>query len=127
MTRYMDDSTTDKISSEFATRLARLQPHHKLQAIVMLQTQASPEKPARRLTRSERQAMIQAMRNAAEPVLVDIDSILEQHDGKRLAQTISAVGTVPIETTPAGVHALAASEYVKAILEDQPISWLAKP
>ena len=36
----------------------------------------------------------------------------------------SALGTIAVETTVAGINELAASDHVQAILEDQPISVL---
>jgi hypothetical protein len=45
----------------------------------------------------------------------------------RKATIKNALGSIPVETTARGIAALAASEHVKAILEDQPISLLAKP
>ena len=123
----MDDIKTDKISPEFAARLASLGAQHKLRAIVMLHPQTTSQESTRRLTRAERQAVIKTMRQAIAPTLDEIDRLLVQHDGKRLAQTVSAVGTIPIETTPAGVYALAALTCVKAILEDQRITLLSDP
>jgi hypothetical protein len=57
--------------------------------------------------------------------LGEIDGILERFDGKRSAD-VNALGSIPAETTARGIAALAASEHVKAILEDQPISLLAR-
>jgi hypothetical protein len=79
---------------------------------------------ARRPSRVSRQATIAIIRQSAEPALLEIDRILERFDGQRLAASADALGCVPIETTAAGITALAASEHVKAILEDQPISLL---
>jgi hypothetical protein len=61
-------------------------------------------------------------RKSAEAALPDIDGILKRFNGKRLATSPDALGCIPVETTAAGITALAASERVKAILEDQPIS-----
>ncbi|ETW99226.1 MAG: hypothetical protein ETSY1_15825 [Candidatus Entotheonella factor] len=125
MKRHPDDAQEGKLSPEFAARLARLKPEHKLRAIVMIDACAAPEKPARRPTRAERQATLQAMRDAAAPALGEIDSILKRHDGKRLSEQVSAVGSIAIEATPAGIHDLTTSEYVKSILEDQPMASLS--
>jgi hypothetical protein len=78
--------------------------------------------PAYARTRGNRQATIKAMRKSGEQALPDIDRILARFDGKRLAAKPDALGSIPVETTAAGVIALAASEHVKAILEDQAIS-----
>jgi len=125
MTHRKDDPQKAKISPEFSARLARLGPRQKIRAIVMLRTDIAGEASTRRQSRAERQAVIEAIRKSAEPALVDIDGILERFDGKRLATNVDALGCIPVETTAAGITALAASDHVKAILEDQPISLLA--
>ncbi len=48
-----------------------------------------------------------------EPVLAEVDKILERHNGRRLADEVDALGSVSVETTVAGIPALAASDYVK--------------
>ena len=65
---------------------------------------------------------MEASRKSAERALTDIDAILKRHDGRRLARRPNALGSVPVETTAAGIKALASSRWVQAILEDQPIS-----
>jgi hypothetical protein len=61
------------------------------------------------------------MRKASEAAIKDIDNILSQVDGERLAEP-NALGTVPVEAPPSGILALAASDSVAAVLEDQAIS-----
>jgi pimeloyl-ACP methyl ester carboxylesterase len=124
---HNDDFHQAKIGAEFAARLARRKPQQKVRAIVLLGTDVAGETPARRQSRAEQQTLIEARRKSAEPALIEIDKTLARHDGKRLATSISTLGTVPLETTAAGIKALATSQYVKAILEDQAISLLAKP
>ena len=51
----------------------------------------------------------------------DIDEILKKHDGRRLARRPDALGSLPVETTAAGIRALARSRWVQAVFEDQPI------
>lgn len=114
-----------KISRAFATRLNRLGPRQKVQAIVMLRTGDARVATTQRRSRSNRQAAIEAMRKSAQQALVEIDTILERFSGRRLAHNPDALGSIPVETTAAGISALAESPYVKAILEDQPISLLA--
>ena len=83
------------------------------------------EKPGtRRDKRHHRQKMIESIRNSAQPALTDIDQILKRFHGKRLAGEPDALGCIPIETTAAGISALAESDYIKTILEDQPVSLL---
>jgi hypothetical protein len=115
-----------KISREFSARLSHLKPQQKIHAIVMLETKDAGLVPTQPRSRAHRQAILEAIHHSAEPALKEIDSILEGFDGKRLAE-IDALGCIPVETTAAGLAALAASKHVKAILEDQPISLLTEP
>ena len=78
---------------------------------------SSLEKPPR--TRAERQELAQAVRALTESALPEIDLILAPTAGKRLSDRPNALGAIPVETTPEGIHALAASSRVKTILEDQ--------
>src|SRR5712692_1091702 len=115
-----------KVSREFAARLDQLRPQQKVRAIVLLRTKDAGTAATQRRSRTNRQATIEAVRQSAEQALGEIDSILERFDGRRLAD-VNALGSLPVETTARGIAALAASEHVKAILEDQPISLLARP
>lgn len=121
VTRKKDESPENKISPQFAARLKHFGPTDKVRAIVLLHTGDVDAAPCKRQTGSERQATIEAMRSAAEQALDDVDGILAQFDGQRLAESPDALGSVPVETTSAGITALASSERVRAILEDQSI------
>jgi len=112
-----------KISSQFNVRLGRLGPKQKVRAIVLLRM-PNLESSTGQSSRPQRKAMLEKVRQAAASALPFIDEILERYDGKRLADSVNALGSIPVETTAAGIRALAASEYVKAVLEDQPISSL---
>ncbi|MBI3988994.1 MAG: hypothetical protein HY347_05195 [candidate division NC10 bacterium] len=127
MTRGNEDPRKDKISPAFKARLDRLGPRQKVRVIVMLRTKDAGKAPGRRRSREDRQAAIEVIRKSAEQALIDIDKILERFDGRRLATSPDALGSIPVETTAAGITALATSEHVKAILEDQPISLLPRP
>ena len=111
----------NKISPEFAARLDHLGLHQKVRAMVLLRANGTAKSSAQRPSRAERQATIEAMRTSAEQALGDIDELLERFGGKRLSERPNALGSIPVETTAAGINALAASEWVKAILEDQAI------
>jgi hypothetical protein len=112
-----------KLSTEFSARLAKARSKEKVRAVVMLVGPDTPAQPAgARPTREARQATIAAVRSSAEKALEDIDRLLERYGGRRLSEEPTALGTVAIESTPAGISALARSEHVKAILEDQAIS-----
>lgn len=121
MTYRKNKSQKNKISSEFAARLNILEPKQKVRAIVLLRAQNAGKLTAQRQSRAERQAAIEAMRKSAKQALGDVDDILERFGGQRLAQIPDALGSIPVETTVAGINALAASEWVKAIIEDQAI------
>jgi hypothetical protein len=88
---------------------------------VLLRTGQTSSRSGKRQSRSEREAAVKAARKSAERALPDIDSILKRHDGRRLARRPNALGSMPVETTAAGIKALASSRWVKAIVEDQPI------
>ena len=66
-------------------------------------------------------AVAPSVRQAGSAALDSIDKILAGHDGKRLANGAGSLGTVPVETTAEGIRALAESDQVKAILEDQKV------
>ena len=110
-----------KISSEFSARLARLGPGDKVHAFVLLRTGTTGSRSSKRQNRSEREAAVKAAKKSAERALTDIDKILKRHDGRRLARRPNALGSMPVETTAAGIKALARSRSVQAVLEDQPI------
>lgn len=110
-----------KISREFDSRLQALPPEGKVRALLLLATGVRTAARSRRLSRKERRATADSMRQAGVAVLDSIDEILAGHDGKRLADGAGSLGTVPVETTVAGIRALAESDRVKAILEDQKI------
>lgn len=122
MTDGKGNSKKLKISSEFEARLSRLEPEEKIRAIVVLETKGTDGTPTRRQSRASRQLAIEANRKAAEPALADIDDILGKFDGKRLAPNVDALGSIPVETTAAGISALSESSHVKTIFEDQSIS-----
>jgi hypothetical protein len=111
-----------KISPEFGARLARLQPQQKVRAIVLLCTDDIRAPVAKRESRIDRKATIERIRQSAETALPVIDQILDRFGGRRLTHQVNALGSIPVETTSAGISALVASEHVKAILEDQPLS-----
>lgn len=114
-----------KISREFAARLGHLKSGQKVRVVVLLQPQRTGSALGQSRSQRARQEAITIVRQSSERALDAIDRILERFDGKRLADA-NALGSVLVETTPAGISALASSDYVRAILEDQPISLLAR-
>lgn len=127
MTEAGKYTPSEKIGPRFAETLGHLRPGQKVRAIVLLCSHNPAGRLGRRGAPRHRQAMIDAVRQASGPALQEIDKILERYKGTRLATHADVLGSIPVETTPAGVSALASSEHVKAILEDQPISLLSLP
>jgi hypothetical protein len=106
---------TAKISEPFGARLRRRSADKKVRAILILKTPAGVQGQTR-------QQKVQAIRESATPAIADIDDILNRNGGRRLAKRPNALGHLPVETTVAGLRALAASDHVRAIIEDQPVS-----
>ncbi len=113
------------ISREFATRLNRVDAKKKIRAIVMLRTDngASSTRP----TRQQRKGFVRKARKTAGAALPSIDRILKRHHGKRLSEDVGPLGNIVVEAPPDGIRALAASEHVKAVLEDQSIFQVPTP
>ena len=115
-------SNNSKISPEFSARLKQVGPQQKVRAVVFLNNNENPQSAGRRQSRVQREAMINQKRQSAEPALKVIDGILDRYDGKRLTENVNALGSISVETTVAGITALADTKHVKTILEDQSIS-----
>jgi hypothetical protein len=116
-----------KISTEFARRLARLAPDAMARAIVLLDTGPAPAAAAGRPSKAERKAIAEAIQTAAAPALAEVDRLLERSGGRRLAPGPDLFGSIPVEAPASALLALAGSEHVRAILEDQPLSLLRDP
>jgi hypothetical protein len=114
-------SEKKKISPEFAARLEHLGPREEVRAIVLVRTGGAQGPTAASQSREGRKAAAEATQRSAEQALDEIDGILARFHGERLARHPDALGSLPVETTAAGIRALASSRWVKAILEDQPI------
>jgi sorbitol-specific phosphotransferase system component IIA len=110
-----------KISPELATRLTHLEPQQKVRVIVLLQVQNAENSREKRPSRAERQAAIEAVRELAEQALKNINGIIKRFDGQKLAEHPDLLGSIPVEITANGVNALAKSDAVRAVIEDQPI------
>jgi len=92
-------------------------------AVVLLNTtKSSGVDDRKRPDHSRRQAAIDALRRSASMALVDIDEILARFGGRRLSDAPTALGTIIVETNAEGIAALAKSEHVKAVMQDQPVS-----
>ena len=118
------NSSSLKLSKEFAGRLASLPPSEKLHAVVLLEGKPDGQRTSSRQTRDQRRAALDARRQTARSALVEVDHILKECGGRRLDGDVSALGTVAVEATPAGIRALASLKDVKSVLEDQKVSLL---
>jgi hypothetical protein len=114
-------SEKPKISPGFSARLKRLGPREKVQAIVLLRVGDAGERAAKRQGPAEREAAVEAMRSSARQALAQLDDVLDRFDGQRFADEPDALGSISIEATVAGIETLASFDWVKAIIEDQPI------
>lgn len=110
----------NKISSEFACRLNNLAPQQKVYIIVFLKLE-NLDKPMSRQSRIERKAAMEGIRNSANQALGYIHKIIQDFGGKQLADNPDALGSIPVEISAAGVEALAESDAVKAVVEEQEI------
>ena len=111
-----------KISSQFRARLASLGPHQMVRAVILPCTHGPNEAKGKRLSRAEREKVIAARREATERALPEIERVLQTHGGQRISGHTDALGSILVETTAVGILALADTDNVKAVLEDQPIS-----
>lgn len=98
-----------------------MRPKEKVQAVVLLRTGQARGSSGRRQSREERAATVEAMRRSSERALDEVDNILSNYSGERLAARPDALGSIPVETTAAGIGALASSRWVQAILDDQEV------
>lgn len=116
-----DAPNPKKVSPEFAARLSNLESQQKVRVIVLLQVQDSQSLTNKRQSLKERQAAIKAVRESAEQALGNIVGIIQNFDGRSLTEHPDLFGSILLEITVAGVNALAESEAVKAVMEDQSI------
>ena len=111
-----------KISREFGNRLAGMPPEEKVQAVVVLERNSAKRPTSRRQDRAERALAIEAVKKSAGTALAQMDKTLKEFGGRRLQADLTALGTITVEATPAGIKALALSKGVRAVLEDQRMS-----
>ncbi|NLE44898.1 MAG: hypothetical protein GX620_09270 [Chloroflexi bacterium] len=108
-----------KISPTFSARLNEMGSRERVRAIVLLGTPDIAGEKAARQTRRQRREAVKAVQESAERALSELDEVLARYGGSRLSERPDALGAMPVETTPAGVRALARSRQVRAIMEDQ--------
>ena len=115
-----------KISQEFATRLEHRKSNELLRAVVMLETATPTRGRGRRALRTQRKKLTEAMQHSVDAAAGDIAEILKKFGGRRLEHQLDTLGSLAVETTPAGIKALSECPRVRAILEDQSISLISK-
>lgn len=124
MTSASTSDYRNKISPAFAARLAKLKPGQNIRAIVLpvIPTESDSDetmaRPARRKTAAEITAEIVAA------AFQSVDQQLASTGGRRLTDTPNRLGFIHIEASAASIHALAAQEWVNAIIEDQSLRQL---
>ena len=116
----INDSSKPKISPEFAARLNGYPPTAKVRVIVLLKS-ANQQNNSHRQTRQERKAAIKAMQDSVDRSWQTVDRLIEEYKGKKITSKPDAFGSIAIEITPPGIKALALSDAVKAIIENQKI------
>lgn len=109
------------MSREFVAKLNRLSSKQKVRAMVLLQPAANGTVLTQPPSRQGRKAAIEKVRQAVRSSLPAIDQILATYNGQRLSEDVDAVGSITVESTAEGIKALADSDHVKAIFEDQAI------
>ena len=120
MARRDERKQEDKISTEFAARL-REKPAEAAVSVLVIVGGPVSSRPGGRRSRAARRAAIKELRQRTEAALRDIAAVIEAHGGRVTFSTSGVLGAVGLQTSVAGVWALAESASVKAIKDDQPI------
>lgn len=115
------DSKYPSVSREFAERLKGYKSDAMVRVAVVCDAPARSRATGRPNLRGRRQEIIRETRAAANTAIEKIDKVLDKYGGRRLTESADALGNIPVETTAAGIRALARIKNVKAILEDQPL------
>lgn len=115
-----------KISREFAARLEGRKSDEMVSAVVMLETEPAARRTGRRALRTQRKMLTETMQRSVEAAADDITEILKKFGGRRRGRQLDTLGSLVVETTPAGIKALSECPRVRAILEDQSISLISK-
>ena len=119
---YRNTAGKLKLSPQFQVRLASLAPEQSLRSIVLLEVGDLKSSGSKRRSSSERRAVADSVRTVANQSLNTIDQILDKFGGVRLSQSVTSLGSIVVESNASGIISLAASDHVKAVLEDQAIS-----
>lgn len=118
----INDSSKQKISPEFAARLNSYPPTARVRVIVLLKSaNLQITNNSQRQNRLERKAAIKVMQDSVKQSWEIVDRLITNFDSKKLATKPDVFGAIPLEITPPGVRALALSDAVKAVIENQKI------
>lgn len=99
------DMGIEKLSPEFRSRIRRLSKRSRVRAVLILEPKPGTKRES----------------TAGQSSIRFIDRILAEYGGKRYSESPTVLGTISLETTPVGIRKLASSDFVRSILEDQPI------
>jgi hypothetical protein len=116
-----------KISAELARRLVQLSPDSMGRAVVLLDTGQSPAAAPGRPSKAARKEIAKAIQIAAGVALAEVDRLLGRSGGRRLASGPDVFGAIAVEAPASALLDLAGSKYVRALLEDQPVSLMREP
>ena len=97
-----------------------------VRAIVVLETERTTKGIGRRALRTQRKKLTEAAERAVEAATDDIANVVKKYGGHLLAGKLESLGSLAVETTPAGIKALTDCPQVRAILEDQSISLISR-
>ena len=114
------ETDASKIGGQFPDRIQAGGDGCVFRAVVLLNVPATPPR-TQRITPHQRAERVREVTARAAELLPDVDALLQQHQGQRLSTAPDLFGAVVVETTGAGIRALAASDAVRAIMEDQPV------
>lgn len=112
---------SDKISHEFADRLAALPPDQQVRAVIMPAPYLVNGSNGARVHGEERQAIVREARTRTEETFAEIDRVLAEVGGQRLTQWGNALGFIIVETCAKGIAAIADLGWVGTVFEDQAI------
>jgi hypothetical protein len=111
-----------KIDKAFAARLQKLNPDQMIRAVVLLNLSHDKNEPLGSTKGGQRSSAAEAVTRQARESLSSVDLVLREHGGHRLSENPNLLGAIAVEATRDSIHALASSDDVRAVLEDQPLS-----
>jgi hypothetical protein len=121
MTSASTPDFSSKISPAFASRLAKLKPGQEIRAIVLPAIPPAPDSDGTMARSARRRAVAETMAEIVKTAFHEIDRQFASTGGRRLTHTPNRLGFIHIEAPAASIHALAAQDWVDAIIEDQSV------